>query len=141
MIVLEDSKEGITKFIIDSIETFKIQNGKFNSIGVYCCPWMGWISMCFNVNKSLSDTKYNCSDFDFVEFELFELDGWEEEYENEISVYKLNDRIIEIPFGSGDEVLNELIFKFLSNIILRIKDLYSEHILLQMLDSKFHTIL
>jgi hypothetical protein len=141
MITLEDSKEKITNFIIDSIEAFKIQNGKFTSIGVYCCPWMGWISMCFNVDKALSATGYNCPDFDVVEFKILGLDSWEEEYENGSPAYKLNDQTIELNIDSGDEVLNELVFKFLSNIILRIKDTYNEHILLQMLDSKFLTIL
>jgi hypothetical protein len=141
MIDLENSEENIRKFIVDSIESFKIQNGKFTSIGVYCCPWMGWISMCFNVDKPLSATGYNCPDFDVVEFEILELDNWEEEYENGHPTYKLNDKKIELNVDSGDEVLNELVFKFLSNIILKIKNIYQEHILLQMLDSKFHTVL
>jgi hypothetical protein len=74
MIILEDEQEIIIDFITDSIKDFRTQQGKFNSIGIYCCPWAGWISTSFNVEKSIHDTSYNCPDFDIVGFKYLELE-------------------------------------------------------------------
>jgi len=79
MIILEDEQGLITNFITDSIEDFRTQKGKFNSVGIYCCPWAGWISTSFNIVKSISDTSYNCPDFEIVGFKFLELDRWSEE--------------------------------------------------------------
>jgi hypothetical protein len=135
MIVLEDEKESIKTFIINSIEEFKTQVGKFTSIGIYACPWAGWMSVNFNTEKSLSDTEFNCPNFDVVEYRLLELDGWQDEYENGNPKYMFEGKIIAYDYDLGDELLNGLFFKFVSSIVLTIKKDYKENILLQMLDS------
>ncbi len=140
MIVLEDEKEVIKNFIIDSIETFKVQNGEFTSIGIYGCPWAGWISLNFNTKRSLSDTEFSCPDFDIVEFDLLELEVWQTEYESNSPEYIFENKLLALDSGSGDEALNNLFFKFLSTIVLKIKNDYKEDILLQMLDSQCRAI-
>jgi len=137
MIILEDEQEKIIDFITDSIETFKIQKGKFNSIGIYCCPWAGWISTSFNIVKSIPDTSYNCPDFEIVEFKLLELEKWSEEYEKETPTYIFEGKTTVFNFDLGDEAINEVFFKFLSSTILNLKKDIKVNVLLQMLDSKF----
>jgi hypothetical protein len=141
MITLEDEKELIMNFIVNSIQEFKTQKGEFNSIGIYCCPWAGWITSSFNFQKSLSDTFNNCPDFDFVGFRFLELPKWEEEYEGDAPTYQFKGNTITYNYELGDEVLNELFFIFLSTILLEVKSKLKEDILLQMLDSKFYKVL
>lgn len=140
MVVLEDEKQVIVNFIISSIDVFKSQKDRFNSIGIYCCPWAGWISSSFNIDKSIADTLHNCPDFDVVEFDFLELKHWEEEYERETPTYIFEGKTINLNYELGDEVLNALFFKFLSTIALEIKNAVKEELLLQMLDSKFYRV-
>ena len=135
MIVLENEKEIIKNFIVDSIEAFKTQYGKLTSIGIYGCPWAGWISLNFNTEKSLSDTEFNCPDFDIVQYTFLDLERWQDEYESGTPEYMFKDKIMELDYNLGDEALNGLFFKFLSSIVLELKGIYKEDILLQMLDS------
>lgn len=140
MIILEDEKLTLINFIVDSIEAFKTQKGNFNSIGIYCCPWSGWISISFNVDKSIEDASYNCPDFDFVEFDLLEPNKWRQEYESEAPTYKFGTKTVVFNWDLGDEVINEIVFEFLSTIIITLKNTIKVDILLQMLDSKFYKV-
>ncbi|MGC1630511.1 MAG: hypothetical protein WA749_00215, partial [Gelidibacter sp.] len=66
MIDLNRNSEKIKEFVNSSIDRFQSENKKPNSIGIYCCPWSGWISINFNVNKKLSESDKNCPDFEYV---------------------------------------------------------------------------
>ena len=140
MIILEDEQGLITNFITDSIEDFRTQKGKFNSVGIYCCPWAGWISTSFNIVKSISDTSYNCPDFEIVGFKFLELDRWSEEQEKKTPTYIFEGKTTVFNFDLGDEAINEVFFKFLSSTIVNLKNDIQVDVLLQMLDSKFFKV-
>ena len=141
MINLDDNVKDIEKFIQNSIEKFCVKKGIPTSIGIYCCPSSGWISTNFNLTKTLLETENNCADFQYVEFDFFELSTWEEEYENKILVFKIEDNIIEHNHDNGDENLNEIIFNFLIPIIKNLKKDRDSIYLLQMLDSEYVKVL
>jgi len=140
MIILEDEQDLITNFITDSIEDFKTQKGKFNSVGIYCCSWAGWLSLSFNIVNTISDTSFNCPDFEIVEFNLLELGKWSKEYEKEAPTYIFEGKTTVFNFDLGDEAINEVFFKFLSSIILNLKNDIQVDVLLQMLDSEFFKV-
>ena len=138
MIDLDKHSSIIETFIQDSIEKFKVDNDEApKSIGIYCCPWAGWLTINFNINKTLKETNNNCPDFEFVEFDFFELEGWQEEYETENPTYKTNGLTIRKDPDTGDEGLNELIFKHMEPIVVKLKANNGSEFLLQMLDSSF----
>ena len=136
MINLEDYTVTIEEFVKTSIDKFLAEQDKINSIGVYCCPWSGWISMCFNVENTIENTHTNCPDFEFVEFDFLELVGWQEEYESDSATFVFKTKKL-LGHDGGDEALNELVFGFLKPIVLKVKEDYSYEFLLQFLDSKF----
>jgi hypothetical protein len=137
MLELEPYKIQITEFITDSINRFIAENGPPSSIGIYCCPWAGWLTINFNKSKTLTQTKNNCPDFEFVEFDLLDFPEWQEEYELESPTYKIDAQVIVHQHDLGDAKLNELFFHFLEPLAAKIKQQRKEDILLQMLDSNF----
>jgi hypothetical protein len=137
MINLNRNTKQIEEFIQNSIEKFQSENGIPTSIGIYCCPWAGWLTTNFNLDKKLNETEYNCPDFQFVEFDLLELSEWQEEYENEMPKFEIGGQTIEHNHDFSDEKLNELIFNYLKPIIKRLKEKENSVFLFQMLDSSF----
>jgi len=137
MLNFEENIKQIEEFIHKSIENFKIENGSPNSIGVYCCPWAGWLTTNFNLDKTIEETQNNCPDFQFVEFDFLDLPEWQEEYENNNPEFEINGRKIEYNHNLGEETINELIFGYLKLIIHRLKKKSDSVFLLQMLDSKY----
>ena len=137
MIILDNYTHQIEEFIQNSIERFKIEKGVPNSIGIYCCPWSGWVTTNINLGKTLEETDNNCPDFEFVEFDLLELPEWEEEYGNDNPVFESNGLTMKFNHDLGDEIFNEAIFNFLIPIIYRIKGKNNCEFLFQMLDSSF----
>ncbi|MCX2745830.1 hypothetical protein OO013_18250 [Mangrovivirga sp. M17] len=135
MIDLNDNTAGIKEFVSTSIERFRSEKGNFNSIGIYCCPWSGWISINFNIEKTLTETDNNCPDFEYVEFGLLDIPEWQDEYENDNPEFKIGDTIKIHDHDLGDENFNSLIFDYLRPITVEIKDNYKSDFLLQMLDS------
>ena len=81
MVNLTRDTEKIKEFLKSSINRFQEEKDKPNSVGIYCCAWSGWITTNFNVNKNITETENNCPDFEFVEFDFFELPEWQNEYE------------------------------------------------------------
>lgn len=79
----------------------------------------------------------NCPDFEFVEFDFLELDGWQAEYEAENPTYKTKGMTVHKDHDSGDEELNELIFKYMEPMVIKLKANNEPDFLLQMLDSSF----
>lgn len=137
MINIYKNIKQIEKFIQNSIEKFKMENGNPNSIGIYCCPWAGWLTTNFNLEKTLDETQNNCPDFQFVEFDFLELPEWQEEYENTNPQFEINGQKIEHDHDFGDEKLNEIIFSYLKPIVRDLKNQNNSIFLLQMLDSSF----
>ncbi|EMQ94991.1 hypothetical protein D778_00176 [Xanthomarina gelatinilytica] len=135
MIDLNKHTAEIKKFLNTSIERFQTENGKPNSIGIYSCSWAGWISINFNVNKSLTETANNCPDFEYVEFDLLEIPELQDEYETDNPEFKINDSIKTHDHELGDENFNQLIFEYLKPIVKEIKGNFESDFLLQMLDS------
>ncbi len=140
MLILDNYSEQIESFITASIAKFMSENGLPSSIGVYCCPWAGWMTTNFNLVKTAGETGYNCPDYEFVEFDYQELSNWQEEYETDSPVYKVSGTVITHRHELGDEALNELVLSFLERIVMKIKQTQQQEILLQMLDSRFYKV-
>ena len=134
---LDTLETKIEEFIQNSIRNFKTENNSPSSIGIYCCPWAGWLTVNFNINKTISDTSNNCPDFEFVAFDFLELPELSDENEKETSIFLLKNKDITINKDLGDEGLNEVLFEFLNPIATRIKNKNNLETLIQMLDSTF----
>jgi len=135
MVGLNKDTEKIKTFLTSSITRFQAENEEPTSVGIYCCPWSGWMTTNFNITKKIEDTKNNCPDFDFVEFDFMELVAWENEYETDHPTFKLNGSIIIHNHNLGDENLNQLIFEYLKPILIALKNNHNTNFLLQLLDS------
>ena len=135
MINLNNNTVGIMEFVSSSIERFRSDKGNPNSIGIYCCPWSGWISVNFNIEKTLTETYNNCPDFEYVEFDLLDIPEWQDEYESDNPEFKIGEAIKVHDIDLGDENFNNLIFYYLRPITVELKDNYEFDFLLQMLDS------
>lgn len=135
MLNLNTNKKSIEDFIQTSIDRFVKENQLPNSVGIYCCPWAGWLSTNFNAKRTIKEVENNCPDFEYVQFGCLALPKWEEEYETDNPQYKLGDSIIQHDHDSGDESLNQLIFEYLKPIVIELKLKYDFDFLLQMLDS------
>lgn len=135
MVILDNYSEQIEDFIATSIMKFISENSLPASIGIYCCPWAGWMTTNFNLVKTAGEAGYNCPDFEFVEFDLLELPNWQEEYETDSPTYQVSGTVIIHRHERGDEPINEVVFSFLEQIVTKIKQTHHQEILLQMLDS------
>lgn len=136
MVNFNDSSELIENFIQSSINKFILEEGTPTSVGVYCCPWSGWITTHFNINRTLEETDNNCPDFEFVEYDIIDVYDWVNEYEKENPVFLMNGNKIFFQHESTDK-FNGLVFSFLLPIVKKIKDKNDMLFLLQMLDSEF----
>ena len=141
MIDLDENKKGITEFINNSISRFQTEYGLPTSIGIYCCPWSGWITTNFNIKTKLTETENNCPDFDFVEYDYMEIPEWEDEYESENPEFKTSGLVKRVNHYLGDEVFNKIIFDYLKPIVAEIKEQKDSIFLIQMLDSNFEIVL
>lgn len=136
MVDLNNSKLEIKDFISSSIERFQREIQRPDLIGLYCCPWAGWITINFNVNRKNDETENNCPDFEYIEYDYLELSNWANEYERDIPEFKLMDEVKRHDHNLGDEKFNQLIFKYLKPIVIELKQEYESEFLLQLLDSK-----
>jgi hypothetical protein len=128
----------IKEFITKAIYNFEKQHGNPKSIGVYSCPWAGWITMNFNLTKKLEEADWNCPDFEFVEYSFIDFREWNEKYEMSInsSLIIQFDKIHSInPETQGDETLNQIFFQYLKRVVRGIDFNKNYKIVLQMLDS------
>jgi hypothetical protein len=137
MVIVEKSLIYIRGFIENSIEQFITTHGHPSIVGIYCCPWSGWLTINFNKEKSLEESHHNCPDFQYVEFDTLPLPDWQTEYEKDKPEFEINGRIVQHHHQLGDENLNELIYIHLKPLVNTIKDKYQCLLLLQMLDSRF----
>lgn len=120
--------------IENSILKFIEENGIPKTLGIYCCPWSGWLTTNFN----LSEDEQNCPDFEFADFNFIELPELEEEYQNDNPVFKIGDNSINLDIEAlGDEAINEFIFNSLKPIATKIKENKRLEVVLQMLDSQY----
>ena len=141
MIVLHNYNDIICQFIVESVQKFEKLHGKPNSIGIYCCPWSGWLTTNFNLRISLPDTGENCPDFEFVEFDSLDFPQWQSEYESDEAEYQLGNSIIKYTHEGGDEELNEIFFSYLLPVMKEVKRSIDQTILLQLLDSNCRKVL
>ncbi|MDP9079672.1 MAG: hypothetical protein M3O71_19770 [Bacteroidota bacterium] len=137
MVELINDREPITQFIIEGLEKFVVEVGKPSIMGIYCCPWSGWITLNFNVTFSLEEQNYSCPDFEFVEFDIVEFQKWEEEYESDQGVWVDDSKNYEYNFDEGDEGLNSFFYSFLKNLIFSLNEKYKlPSTIVQFLDSR-----
>ena len=139
MVFLDKYKDKIEGFILEAIQKFTTQHGNPNSIGIYCCPWSGWVTMNFNVIKSLEETKNNCPDFEFVEFDVLDFQEWQDEYESDSPEYQTGNKVLHPDPDEGDEGVNKIFFSYLLSIVTNTK--LKSKILLQFLDSSYLKVL
>lgn len=137
MVQLENDLDPIRDFIQGAVDRFRNEHGTPTVVGIYCCPWAGWLSVNFNLDQQLNVTGSNCPDLQYVEYDLFEIPSWQEEYESDEASFSLHGEITVMDPDQGDEQLNELIFKFLKELINGIKPEQSPVFFLQLLDSRF----
>lgn len=141
MLNLDNYASKIENFIKDSINKFQTTHQNPISIGIYCCPWAGWLTTNFNVSKTINETQNNCPDFEFVEFGILDLADWQNEYEKGYPKFKVNGIIKKHNHDLGDERFNELIFELLKPIIRKLSKKSDSTFLIQMLDSRYVEIL
>ena len=139
IIQLDKYTKSIKEFIVKVICDFEKKYGAPQSIGIYSCPWSGWISMNFNLTKQLEEVYYNCPDFEFVEYDLIDFSEWSEKYEMSIDsslIIQFDNEIHSInPETQGDETLNQIFFQYLKRVVRGIDFNKNYKIVLQMLDS------
>ncbi|MES1182015.1 MAG: hypothetical protein ABUL44_04380, partial [Flavobacterium sp.] len=118
-----------------------LQNGNPNSVGIYCCPWSGWLTVNFNLRKSLENTNNNCPDFEFVEFDMLDFPEWRSEYESNDQTYQTGNTVIQFNHERGDDELNKIFFSYLLPLVTELKGKIKCKILLQFLDSNYSMVL
>lgn len=140
MLELKNDINNIQQFIIAGLEKFTSEVNGPSVMGVYCCPWSGWISLNFNISRSLNGEDYNCLDFEFVEFDIIEFNNWQEEYDSFEGVWvDENSKIYNFNLDDGDEGLNGFFYRFLKDLLINLNKEYKlPSTVLQFLDSKFH---
>lgn len=141
MLNLDNYISKIENFIQASIQKFQSEHQNPTSIGIYCCLSAGWLTMNFNISRTVSETQNNCPDFEFVEFTYLGLEDWQNEYEKNSPEFMVNEKIRKYNHDLGDEVFNELIFEFLKSIISKLGKTPDSTFLIQMLDSRYIEIL
>ena len=141
MVVLDNYKSKIDEFIVESAQKFETLHGNPNSIGIYCCPWSGWLTINFNLNKSLQETGDNCPDFEFVEIDILDFPEWQNEYESDNPEYQTGNAVIQFNHEEGNEGLNKIFFSYLLPIVSETKTKIKRKILLQFLDSNCNEVL
>ena len=139
MIDLKDDNEKIMQFIIAGLENFSKEVREPAIMGIYCCPWSGWITLNFNISYSFSEVSYSCPDFEFVEYDFIEFKHWEEEYESLEGLWTDNNlKVYGVNRSEGDEGLNKFFFDYLKDIVVNLNEKSRlPPTLLQFLDSKF----
>ncbi|MBP6387261.1 MAG: hypothetical protein KA327_11635 [Pseudarcicella sp.] len=124
----------INSEIEKSIQKFVEENGIPKTLGIYCCPWAGWLTTNFNLSKD----EQNCPDFEFVEFDLIELPEIEEEHQNEKPIFKIGEILTTLNTNDfGDEAINEFIFNSLKSSAIKINEIKNIEVVVQMLDSQY----
>lgn len=136
MVDLRESITEIERFMELEIEQFQASRTHPRSIGIYCSPNNGWISICFNLEQSIEEVDSNCPDFEFVEFGLLTMGSWEIEYEAEIPVIiDHTGKELQIT-EDDDEKFNQPFFDLLVYIIEKNLEPYKPaEFLVQLLDS------
>ncbi len=131
----------IEDFIQKSIDRFTAEIGVPGAVGIYCCPWSGWLTTHFNTDKTIPESHLNCPDFQFVEFDFLELPDWQEEYEQESPVFEFNGIRFRHDHNLGDENLNGFIFNCLKPVVMNLRHRNKPQFLLQLLDSAFVAVI
>lgn len=143
MIKLSDFDSRIINGIDESIQKYLGQHGSFSALGIYSCPWSGWVSICFNRTKTISDAEENCPDFEDVEYGMIEIEEWSNEYNSDKSIIEYNNKTHELEIEEvGDDGYNVYFFKYLIDIVnTKYGIKYKNKILIQMLDSEYFEII
>lgn len=142
MIVLAESKIEIRTLINNAINCFTCHNPsvKVYTLGLYSCPWAGWLTLNFDTQHH--STKYvdnlrasniswfgqdhfgtfcnNCSDFEYVNYAHINLSVWQRQYESQdiITVKNELDQISDIDLSTdGDEAFNKVFFEYYIGIL------------------------
>lgn len=143
MINLIDQKTAIETFIVRGMENFTNEYGKPNSIGIYCSPVNGWVSLNFKGDSKLPESNPNCPDFEYVEFDLISFDSWSNEYNSDQPVWvDLDDFEYHYNEEHGDEGLNHVFFRYLKQIFWDVLK-YNEmpETVIQLLDSRYNEVM
>ena len=135
MLILNNYNIKIRDFVIESVRKFEAAHGTPKSIGIYCCPWSSWLTINFNLNKSLEETNNNCPDFEFAEFDVIDFPEWQDEYETDKPIYQTANVIIQFNHDEGNEGINKIFFTYLLSLMTEINSNLNQKILLQFLDS------
>jgi hypothetical protein len=142
---LRDKAARIEAFLIEALMSPKATDpdAEFAQIGLYSCPWSGWISL--NLSHA-PQPALNCPDMDEVEVALLELPDWALAHETheQLKIVGLDGQVDHVDMAeTGDEGFNEPIFRFLlevagqARVRQAAKSLNGSWIGVQMLDSEF----
>lgn len=143
MVDLRVDYNEVRNFLNEGIERFVNLKGESKAIGIYSNPNNGWVSLNFNLTKTIEDCYENCPDFEFVEFDLFESISWESEYENEFpQVIDFNGKKVAFDDFFGDEQFKVPFHNLLIEIAKDLRIKYEKtSFLVQMLDSNLAEVL
>lgn len=144
MIDLDNHRSPLLKFVNHSISEFSRLHHEIRvtCVALYCCPWAGWVSINFDTNRE----SYNCPDFSFCAFKIYDVQQWQDECAKNELLLRLNGEIIHINDEEDDETLNNIVFRFLVNVmkqpeivnrVIALNRDISYRIGVQMLDSEY----
>ncbi|OCX51786.1 hypothetical protein BEL04_17390 [Mucilaginibacter sp. PPCGB 2223] len=139
---LLDYKEDIKNFILSTFDKFSEEQYRPYVMGIYSCPWSGWVSLHFNITKDAPMD--SCVDFEFVEYGFISFEEWEENTMifGDSEWQDANGKLLLRKWGDGDEILNKLFFDFLKLIVSEIKQIkILPFVFIQMLDSAYSELI
>ncbi|MDF2192350.1 hypothetical protein [Paraflavitalea sp. CAU 1676] len=140
MVNLDIYTDTILDFIHSSTERFTSEHAQPSSIGIYCCPWAGWLTINFNLHKSPEETGNNCPDFEFVEYAVLDLAAWQLEYEQDEPEFWTSGSKASYDEEKGDVTINSIVFSFLAPLMPYVKKRHPQPVLLQLLDSEYASV-
>ena len=89
----------VDKYIRTSIAQFQSNVGEPSWIGVYSCPWEGWITLNFDTSKDLDEDNQYCLGLEYVDYSSFEFTSWRNTH-SQLSDQRLTDKESDIDRGS-----------------------------------------
>ena len=82
MIRLSDSEAQIRAFVCKGFDEWRDENGMpVRAVGLYCCAWGGYLTLCFDRFELGEDAGENLPDYSHPAYRFLEFKDWKDEFE------------------------------------------------------------